>query len=142
MILEIYGRGKYEHGIGAAAYAVVTEGQIFAYGAKRLGREFILDGQTFPCNEFNMEILAAICGMARCAGIELVNVYSDRVDVISWLSGNGTGGNDAPLSESWMKRTAGKNVLVDSVPCLREDNGGNRWLGLCEHLAKEALAHD
>ena len=36
----------------------------------------------------------------------------------------------------------GKNILVDSVPCLREDNGGSRWLGLCEHLAKEALAYD
>lgn len=140
MIMEIYVKGKYENGIGSAAYVVVESGKEVAQGAKRLGAEFMLCGQTFPCDAFNTEVLAAICGMARIGEESLVNVYSNNKSVIAWLHRGGEPEGRTPLLDIWRRYAEGKDVLVDWIPFFERDPSGNEWNRLCCTLASDALA--
>lgn len=139
MIMEIYIKGKFEHGIGAAAYVVVAKGEIIAQGAKRLGAEFTLCGQQFPCDQFSTEILAAVCGMVRCGEEKLINVYSNNKSVIAWLHRGGEPDGRKPLLDIWRRYADGKDVFVDYVPFFERDATGNPWNELCNRLAEEVL---
>lgn len=137
--MEIYIKGKYEHGIGAAAYVVVVNGEVVAKGGKRLEDSFTLYGQQFPCDQFNTEVLAAICGMARCEEAKLVNVYSNNKSVIAWLSRGGEPDGRKPLLDIWRRYADGKDVFVDYIPFFERDNTDNEWNMLCNELAIQAL---
>lgn len=137
--MEIYIKGKYEHGIGAAAYVVVAEGEIITKGNKRLGAQFTLCGQQFPCDQFNTEILAAVCGIAHCGEEKLINMYSNNTSVIKWLHRGGEPDGRKPLLDIWRRYAAEKDMLVDYVPFFEKDPSGNHWNGLCNQLATEAL---
>lgn len=139
MIMEIYIKGKYEDGVGSAAYVVVAQGNVMAQGGRRLGAEFTLCGQTFPCDAFNTEVLAAICGMARCGEEKLINVYSNNRSVIAWLYRGGEPEGRRSLLDFWRKYADGRDVLVDWIPYFERDPSGNRWNRLCNEIAEEAL---
>jgi hypothetical protein len=139
MIMEIYIKGKYEHGIGAAAYVVVAEGNIVAQGSRRLGADFALCGQQFPCDQFNCELLAAVCGIAHCGEEKMINVYSNNKSVIAWLSRGGEPDGRKRLLDIWRKYADGKDVLVDWIPFFERDASGNEWNRLCNELAAKSL---
>ena len=137
--MEIYIKGKFECGVGAAAYVIVGGGEEAARGSKRLGQVFTVDGRQFPCDQFNTEILAAICGVARCDRKEPLNVYSNNKCVIAWLSRGGEPDGRSGLLDIWRRYTEGMDVLVDYIPYFERDPSGNEWNRLCEGLAREAL---
>ena len=139
MIMEIYIKGKSEHGIGAAAYVVVAQGTVMAKGGKRLGESFTLCGRQFPCDQFNCEVLAAVCGISHCGEEKLINVYSNNKSVIAWLSRGGEPDGRKPLLDIWRKYAGGKDVLVDWTPFFERDASGNEWNRLCNELATKAL---
>ena len=137
--MEIYIKGKFEDGIGPAAYVVVGEDEEVVRGAMNFGVEFTVDGQTFPCDQFNCEILAAICGLARCQKDELLNVYSNNKSVIKWLSRGDEPEGRKMLVDCYRRRAQGKDILVDYIPYFEKDPMGNHWNDLCNRLATEAL---
>lgn len=137
--MEIYIKGKFEHGIGAAAYVVVVEGNIVAQGSKMLGESFTLGGQQFPCDSFNTEILAAVCGIAHCGEEKLINVYSNNKSVIAWLHRGCEPEGRKPLLDIWRRYAEGKDVLVDWIPFFERDSSGNEWNRLCNELAMDAF---
>ena len=134
--MEIYIKGKFEDGIGSAAYVVVGEDAEVVRGAMNFGTR---DGQTFPCDQFNCEILAAICGLARCQKEELLNVYSNNRSVIKWLSKGDEPDGRTKLLDCYRRRALGKDVFVDYIPHFEKDPTGNKWNELCNRLATEAL---
>lgn len=142
MIMEIYVKGKFEHGIGAAAYVVVAQGTVMTQGGKMLGADFTLCGQQFPCDQFNCEVLAAVCGIAHCGEEKMINVYSNNKSVIAWLYRGGEPEGRKPLLDIWRKYADGKDVFVDYVPFFDRDPSGNRWNMLCNELAAKALKDD
>lgn len=137
--MEINIKGKFEHGIGAAAYVVVAEGNIVAQGSKMLGESFTLGGLQFPCDQFNCEVLAAVCGIAHCGEEKLINVYSNNKSVIAWLSRGGEPDGRKPLLDIWRKYADGKDVLVDWIPFFERDASGNEWNRHCNELAAKSL---
>lgn len=140
--MEIYVKGKYEHGIGASAYVVVAEGKVVAQGGKMLGESFTLGGLQFLCDQFNCEVLAAVCGIAHCGEEKLINVYSNNKSVIAWLYRGGEPNGRKPLLDIWRKYADGKDVLVDYIPHYEKDPSGNEWNGLCNELATKVLSHE
>lgn len=137
--MEIYIKGKFEHGIGASAYVVVAEGNIVAQGSKMLGESFSLGGLQFTCDQFNCEVLAAVCGIAHCGEEKLINVYSNNKSVIAWLHRGGEPDGRKQLLDIWRRYAEGKDVFSDYVPFFEKDPSGNEWNRLCNELAAKAL---
>lgn len=139
VIMEIYIKGKYENGVGASAYVVVADGEIVAQGGKCLGPGFTVAGQQFPCDQFNTEVLAAICGIARCEGCKAVNVYSNNKSVIAWLARGGEPDGRRSLLDIWRRYADGMDVFVEYIPYFERDETENMFNRLCDGLAMEAL---
>lgn len=139
MMMELYVKGKFTDGFAASAYVVVENGKVVAEGSSALGDTFIVGGIRFPYDQFNGEVLAAICGLARCGEGKEVTVFSNNKSVVKWLSRG-----EEPLERSILlnifrlyarKRT----VSAEYIPFWEKDQSGNEWNKRCNSLAEEAL---
>lgn len=137
--MEIYVKGKYEHGVGTAAYVAVSDGNIVTQGSKRLGTEFTLGGVVYLCDQFSTEIAAAICGIARCGADEEIRVLSNNKTVVKWLDRGEEPEARHNIVDQWRIQKMGRKVTVEWIPRYDNDPMGNPWNKICNDMATKEL---
>lgn len=137
--MEVYIKGKYEDGVGAAAYVAVSGYQIAAKGSIRFGATFTLGGVVYQCDQFSTEIAAAICGIARCGADEEIRVLSNNKTVVKWLDRGEEPESRHAIVNQWLMRKMGRTVTVEWIPRYDHDPMANPWNKMCNDMAAKEL---
>lgn len=137
--MDLYIKGKYENGVGTAAFLAVNGNKIEAMASSRLGASFKLGYGMYACDQFSTELVAAICGIARCGEEKEIRVFSNNKTVVKWLDRGDEPESRNPLVNQWRLRKNGKKVSVEWMPRYDRDPTGNPWNRMCNIMATNEL---